>query len=311
MYFLYGNGVVMNGTRVDSDLKVISGHFMLVDNNLLHSRCPLCGANDIMKVGNIDYFQPLTFSTIELSLKRKPELWKCKECRSGFTQYAIPEKIAAALYASGVGGERWISKPFEEEKTAVVIKILENAFSSECRVLDVGCNTGELLDFARSRGCLTAGVEYSEDSRAIVKAKGHECYSTIDDVIEEFDVITGVDLVEHLYYLPKFFALCRQRLRNHGQLIVLTGNISCLSSRLTGSGWWYVRFPEHVVFPSQSFFSSMTMFSAVTCTRTYAANKYRSSLWNNLFCLFKGIQYRNYTAQPSFVSDHIVVVLNK
>jgi hypothetical protein len=47
---------------------------MIVDNNLLYTKCPLCGALEIKKLGDIDNFQPLNFSSTAISLNRTPEL---------------------------------------------------------------------------------------------------------------------------------------------------------------------------------------------------------------------------------------------
>ena len=309
MYFLSGADAVSNGTRVDSALRVISGYFMLVDNYIRYNRCPLCGASKIGKLGDIEYFQPLIFSSKEIFLKKTPELWKCGKCKSGFTQYAIPAPEAARLYESGAGGERWISKPFEEEKPRQVIRVLEAIFTPDCRVLDVGCNTGELLDFARSRGSITSGVEYSAASREIVEAKGHGCFAAFDEVDGKYDVITAFDLVEHLYDVSSFLSECRNKLNENGLLIILTGNFSCFSARMTGPEWWYVRYPEHIVFPSKHYFHSLSQFAMVKWVNTYAATKFLSSLRDKASSLVKGIQRGNYMALPSLVPDHVLVVL--
>jgi SAM-dependent methyltransferase len=284
---------------------------MLVDNNLFHDRCPLCASRDIRKTGNIDYFQPLVFSTMEISLKHTPELWKCTECKSGFTQYAIPEQQSARLYEVGVGGERWVSDPFEVEKTREVIRELEKVFKPGLRVLDVGCNTGELLDFARSWGSITAGVEYSIASREKVKAKGHACFAALAEAAGPFDIIAAFDLVEHLYDVPAFFSDCTGKLSDKGQLIILTGNFSCFSSRMTGADWWYIRYPEHIVFPSKEYFSSLPKLSVVKWVKTYASTKFISSFTERAFTFVKGKQRGNYMALPSIVPDHVLMVLER
>ncbi|MGD0845168.1 MAG: class I SAM-dependent methyltransferase [Geobacteraceae bacterium] len=284
---------------------------MIVDNNFVHEQCPLCGFASVGKLGDITYPLPLAFSSKEIILKNKPELWKCRRCKSGFTQYAIPERAAVQLYEAGAGNERWISKPFVEEKPDEVIRVLEKIFLPGSRVLDVGCNTGELLDFARSRRCHTAGVEYSMASREFVKAKGHNIFTSFYETGGLYDVISAFDLVEHLYDIPLFFTACQNKLKDKGLVVILTGNFSCFSARITGADWWYVRFPEHIIFPSKGYFYSIAQFSVANWVRTYAATKFYSPIKDKVFSFVKGIQHGNYTALPSFGPDHVLVVLRK
>ncbi len=282
---------------------------MVVENNVVHTRCPLCAASAIRKVGDIAYSRPVIFSTEEISLTERPEFWTCDACKSGFTQHAIPEREAARLYAAGTGGERWISKPFEDEKTHEVVTALERVFRQDSRVLDIGCNTGELLDFARSRGCITAGVEYCTASRELVRSKGHGCFAAMEEVDGHYDIVTAFDVVEHLYDLGAFFSTCGKIMRDGGLLVLLTGDVTCLSARGTGANWWYVRFPEHIMFPSGHYFRSVPHFSVAQWIRTYAATKFRFSLRSKIITFFKGIRCGDYAALPSFVPDHVLVVL--
>lgn len=284
---------------------------MIVDNNFVLNQCPLCGSDSIEKLGDIPYSKPLVFSSKVITLKNKPELWKCRKCKSGFTQNAIPEKMAAQLYEAGAGGERWISKPFVEEKPNKVIRFLEKIFLPDIHVLDVGCNTGELLDFARARGCRTAGVEYSMASGEVVKAKGHNFFTSLYEADGLYDVISAFDLMEHIYDIPLFFTACLNKLNDNGLVVILTGNFSCFSARITGADWWYVRFPEHIIFPSKHYFFSMSQFSVVNWVRTYAATKFYSPFRNKVFSFVKGIQHSNYTGLPSLGPDHVLVVLRK
>jgi hypothetical protein len=72
-----------------------------IDNNLRYDHCPLCGSGAIQKIGYINYFSPIYYSTEIVSMLSLPELWKCKICESAFVQNAVPEARSIAFYKQG------------------------------------------------------------------------------------------------------------------------------------------------------------------------------------------------------------------
>lgn len=178
---------------------------------------------------------------------------------------------------SSSSNQKWSSSKFEDSKGREIIDILSKLFCKDAKVLDVGCNTGELLDFAKAKGCHTFGIEDSLDSVALLKQKGHKVLSSQSENISYYDVITAFDLVEHLYNLPKFIENCYSQLVENGYLLLLTGNISSISSVLTSSNWWYVRYPEYIVFPSKRYFKRIYRFKIRSWISTYASVDYKIS----------------------------------
>lgn len=282
-----------------------------IDNNLVSKNCSLCNSEKIFKAGNVDYSIPTYFSSQEILVSLKPELWKCSSCYSGFIQNAIPEQLATSLYMNGSSNERWSNPKFEDSKCQEIVEVLSKLFYKDAKVLDVGCNTGELLDFAKAKGCKTFGIEYSLDSVALLKQKGHTVLSSLSENDNYYDAIAAFDLVEHLYNLPEFIKSCYSQLAENGCLIILTGNIQSISSVLTSSNWWYVRFPEHIVFPSKRYFKLYSNFKIQSWIYTYASRNYKHSLLNTLKQIIRNLLGRKYDGLPSLGRDHVLIILKK
>jgi len=284
---------------------------MQIANNLRYNNCPLCGAVTIHQVGRINYVSPVYYSTQVISLLSPPELWKCDSCHSGFIQNAVPEVESISLYKQGKSEERWASTYHDEPKTKVVAETLKKLFKKKSRVLDIGCNTGEILDFAQKRGCKTFGVEYSLDSLNLLKSKGHIAHSSMEEVEENLDVITAFDLIEHLYDLPKFIEICLDKLSPDGCLVFLTGDICCFWAQSTRANWWYVRYPEHITFPSRKYFELHPKLQVMDWIPTFADRAYDRPKLRVVMSIAKRLLLGDYSGVPALGPDHALIVIKR
>ncbi|MEO6521738.1 MAG: class I SAM-dependent methyltransferase [Mucilaginibacter sp.] len=281
----------------------------LINNTVQHTNCPICAASGIQRVGNVDYLTPLRFSTTEIQLTNKPELYHCTQCLSGFIQNAVPEATAMELYANSVSGERWKAAPFRQMKTPNVVQALLDIFPARSHVLDVGCNTGELLDLAKENGCITYGNELSAESQKILLAKGHKVCLNLSEIEDgSLDVIAAFDLVEHLYDMPGFLKFCKSKLKKDGRMVILTGNIRSKSARWAGSNWWYLKYPEHVVFAAPAFYQSLG-FKVERLIHTYASVGYKRSAFARIKSLIIGKLTGKYRGLASWGPDHYLAIL--
>lgn len=273
----------------------------------------MCSWMNIRELGPIAYRQPVLFSTHEIVLEHTPLLFECQKCESWFTQYIVPEVLALEMYQSGASKEKWVDTPsLSDGKSANIIARLDQYIHNGTTVLDVGANTGELLDYARSRGALTFGVEPSNASQEVIAGKGHKVFASMEKVSDAFDVITAFDLVEHLHDLPGFMRWAHDRLKVGGVLILLTGDNHCLSARLSRQRWWYLKAPEHIVFPSELFFVRTEGFLRLSKDITFASCGYQKTrLMQYLQYVRKSVFSGGYDGLPSLGPDHMLLTLSK
>lgn len=285
---------------------------LTINNNLSFDNCPLCYSDNIRKSGDINYELPIYYSTEQIQVICQPELWKCDVCHSSFVQNAVTEDDAISLYNKGESGKRWFDNlSFENSKTKVTVETIKKILKNNARILDIGANTGDLLDFAQEKGCKTFGIEYSVNSFNLLKEKKHIAYSNIQEIKNSFDIITAFDIIEHFYNFPKLLDSCFDRLVPNGYLVILTGNIGCLSAKIAGANWWYVRFPEHIIFPSKKYFKQHTKFQLIDWINTYAGNGYKKPIFEMLKTTTKELLKAKYSGQHSFVADHALIVLKR
>lgn len=289
-----------------------------INNNLFHTKCPICGDSKITIAFELKYSDNVEYSSTKIELQLLPELWECKNCKSYFTQNAITEKDSMQLYKNSEAGKRWDAQKFDKEKTKYTVEIFKKYLDGGKTVLDIGCNTGEFLDFAKANGAKTYGFEYSTKSIDLCAKKGHIMLENLTYKETQFDVITAFDLVEHLYDTNEFFNNVNKLLKPNGKLIIFTGDIECWAFSKCKGKWWYLNYPEHVIFISSYYYKYiLENFSLEKTYHTYN-NKYFKNLnftsaaiynYTKMLGLRKGL--RPYEGLPSPSPDHIIAVLNK
>lgn len=289
-----------------------------IDNNLCHIVCPICASDSIINSDKLFYEGTVRYSSAVIQLLNKPELWKCNDCHSFFTQNAIREEDSISLYTNSEAGKRWDAKKFEDEKTPYCLSVYKNYLREGIEVLDIGCNTGEFLDFAKNNGASTYGFEYSIDSNKICESKGHVMLQNLDERNKKFDLITAFDLVEHLYNPSTFFEQVSKLLKPNGKLIIFTGDIECWAFKKCKGKWWYLNYPEHVMFISKYFYENKLSTFKLENTFYTFNNRYFKGLnftmaalynYSKMLGLRKGL--KPYEGLPSLSPDHIIAVLVK
>jgi len=284
---------------------------LLVCNDLRRSTCAACGDARISPIGEVPPQPATEYSTHAITLERAPEIWCCRGCGSWFTQNAVPQEVSRQLYATGMSGERWTAEAFAAAKGAELLAEFDRHVGAGTRLLDVGCSTGQLLDYARARGAQTWGMDFSAACREVNERKGHRFVTALDELTaERFDVVSAFDVIEHSYDVPGFLAALARVLRPGGSLLVLTGDITSLSARLCGNRWWYLRYPEHIVFPSRRFLATRpASLRLERVVRTYASVGYRTPVLRAARTAASLWLRRAYEGLPAIGPDHLLAVM--
>jgi len=127
-----------------------------------------------------------------------------------------------------------------------------NYFKKNNTWLDVGCGNGHLLSVSKKNGWDAYGVEFTETAVAISRAKGITVFKgelDIKDYTEnKFDVITFIEVLEHINNPNQELSAFNYLLRKGGALYITIPNFNSLSRFLFKEKWNIIEYPEHLCY---------------------------------------------------------------
>ena len=211
--------------------------------------CPACKSNSAEYLDSNKVFQDTTHNILPPAYK----ILKCKNCSLYFKDY-IPNDDELNKFYNSLGDNEWnYQQVYPHEK--YLKKILMNLPERSC-VLDVGCNTGRLLkDETERLNCY--GVEINKEAAKIATLAGIKIVAEkVDNGIlgeEKYEIITLVDVFEHLNDPLPFIKQLVEALKPEGKLYIFTGRTDCLPAYLSGSYYWYYKPAQHLIFLNNKF----------------------------------------------------------
>lgn len=169
-------------------------------------------------------------------------LLKCPDCGA---IHADCLKPSGDMYADLYRTEERVPAVVAASLDAVVRSM--TTYRTSGKWLDVGFGQGALLDAAVRGGWLAHGTEVSEvalekgRARGFETARGTEAFGA-----NTFDVVSLVELVEHVESPEEFFREARRVLRPGGCLYLTTPNARSLNRWFLGSKWTVFAPPDHI-----------------------------------------------------------------
>ncbi|MEI8005542.1 MAG: class I SAM-dependent methyltransferase [Bacteroidota bacterium] len=224
----------------------------------LLKNCPACQSGSIKSfLKSRDYF----LSNEEFLVE------ECNECglrytnpRPGFSE--ILKYYDSADYISHDSSRKgvltWIYTHARNYMLNKKFNIV-SAGSKGKRILDIGCGTGEFLNFCKSRGFESYGVELNEKPReAAIQEYGLDIRKSLNDYLLEdakFDCITLWHVLEHIHDLENTMHMVKHLLKPEGTLIIALPNSSSWDAVHYGQFWAAYDLPRHLYHFNKSSFA--------------------------------------------------------
>jgi 2-polyprenyl-3-methyl-5-hydroxy-6-metoxy-1,4-benzoquinol methylase len=130
------------------------------------------------------------------------------------------------------------------------VKIIKNKMKRVGRILDIGCATGILLSGMQKEGWECVGIE--PDEKAANYARERFGFNVINGYLEDtnfpndhFDVITILDVLEHVNNPAMFLGELRRILKPNGWVFATLPNSSAWEKQIFGPYWVGWEVPRH------------------------------------------------------------------
>jgi SAM-dependent methyltransferase len=209
--------------------------------------CGICGGSLALRFGGTRDALEASELSPTYSARSHADIYRCVDCGTLQQSALLGRADLSELYREMRDGT-YLSEEQGRRRTARRLLDMISEFVPTGRLLDVGCGHGLLLDEARSRGYQPTGLELSAAAAAYARDSLHLDVREIEleqlDDGEQFNVITLVDVLEHLGDPTAAVDRCRDLLSPGGLLCVVTPDPSSIVARVASRRWWAL-IPAH------------------------------------------------------------------
>jgi SAM-dependent methyltransferase len=185
------------------------------------------------------------------------DIYSCTGCGLAFVHpVPDPARVYTRDYFAGATlGFGYVNYDYDKAPMAPALRGYLRAIAPlaprHATLLDVGAATGVFISLAQQHGFDARGVELSEYAAQEARRKGLAVATgTLADLSasERFDVITMLDVIEHMPDPRREIGLARERLQDGGVLAISTLDGGSLYARLMGRRWNQIVPPEHLYY---------------------------------------------------------------
>lgn len=210
--------------------------------------CHLCG-------GPSRPFFAVEPSRYSFSTNVRPTIIRCTGCGLAWVNPRLAE-VAPAQAEAAAAQERRVEGPPESERERAhdVLTRIER-HERPGHLLDIGCGYGYLLQLATERGWQAVGV--NPNAREAQYARAEMGVAVPARIVEEagfpdasFDVVSLVEVLEHLADPVSVLSQANRVLRPGGLLYLQTPDLDCVEARLLKRRWVMLYVNSHWFFYS-------------------------------------------------------------
>lgn len=211
--------------------------------------CRVCRSNKTTYLGDLPMQRQFAGKDLKQLIK-KSSFYKCNSCLLLLRHPILSVADYNKLYKIAESTV-WNNHSSELRQDQLIVKnMILTKRPNGCKVLDIGCYTGFLLD-SLSDKYTKFGIEMSDRASSVATKKnitiiGSDLYNINTE--EKFDLILSVDVIEHTENPHAFLERLVGLLNDGGEIIISTGNVDNWLWKYLKNRFWYCKFYEHISF---------------------------------------------------------------
>ncbi len=205
--------------------------------------CWVCGSNELTFARASTIVGPLSgasFAVTDSNYGVTGELHRCSRC--GFVQGSRLDEVLQ--FYEDLEDPSYEAGRLERRLQFAKLMDLVQRYQPTGRLLDVGAASGILVEVAQARGYAAVGVEPSQWLQARARERGLPVLLGSfphPDITGTFDVVTLVDVIEHVSDPVALLRAAGAALSANGVGVVTTPDVGSLAARVLGRKWWHYR----------------------------------------------------------------------
>ncbi len=207
-------------------------------------KCPLCASSSYEIVyPALPAHRESRYAPAQ-STRETGMIVRCGICDVVYKAPFPKQETLKAGYEESIDNQYVTLLPERRASFLGVIKNIERRVKRG-RLLDIGCGEGTLLDIARQRGWDVTGVEPNKHFVAWAEKNYHLSILQGDAhhlrlCKNYYDVITLLDVIEHVHNPDLYLKRCYQLLAPGGVIFISTPNFDSIISRVMRRRWFYI-----------------------------------------------------------------------
>ncbi len=214
--------------------------------------CWICESSNVVEISQKFILSKVTPNDLKISDYSYGSSLARYQCRDCFFIFCPTATGTLEAYAQMTDSEYVAGDDLRIGRARAIVRKV-TPFVSGGSWLDVGAGSGDLVSASAEAGFISLGLEPSKYlvEHAVSIGRTVVWKNLLDLSEERFEVISLIDVIEHVENPRIMLSKACSLLSPGGILLIITPDVSSVMAKVFGKSWWHIR-PAHIGYFSKS-----------------------------------------------------------